>query len=191
MNIIQKQADEFIKYYMNNDDDHGHKEFINKVRTELREYKKDVYKIEFIERIIQVSKIEFDKHLKVYKEVNNCVINKFYENTLFFLQEELEELESNLSTENFTKTEKNSTNETLQKILSELNYLKFGQELTYNNLSDEFEELKDLYYLNKKNWLQLFNGKVTEMVAGGVLSETISKEIVNVLSENYNKLISG
>ena len=189
MNIIQKQADDYIMFKM---EKHlGYKKFIEKVRSELYEYKKDVYKIEFIERIIQVAKIKFDKHLKNCADLKNCDTNKFYENILFFLQEELEELEVNLSNESFSRNERILLNVTLQKILDDLNSLKVGQELTYNDLSEEFEELKDLYYLNKKNWLQLFQGKITEMVAGGILSETISKEIVKILSENYTDLISG
>ena len=96
-----------------------------------------------------------------------------------------------MSPEAFKKSEKELINSTLQKILDDLSEIKVGQELTYNDLSDEFEELKDLYYLNKKNWMQLFNGKITEMVAGDVISETLSKDIVRILAENYDTLISG
>lgn len=189
MNIIQKQADQFIRYKMN--DHRKHKEFIDDVRSELWEYKKDVYKIEFIEKIIQTAKVKYDKHLEVCINKDRCSQNQFYENTLFFLQEELEELEGNLTSENFTKIERVKINKTLELILHDLNKLKQGQELTYNDLSEEFEQLKDLYYLDKKNWMQLFQGKITDMVAGGVISETVSKSIVKVLSENYDKLITG
>lgn len=188
MNIIQKQANEFIKINMmslNN-----HKKFIDNLRTELWEYKKDVHKIEFIEQIKQKAKIDYDKHIIVCNEVN-CSKNSFYENTLFFLQEELDELENHLTPENFTRNERREINVTLELILSDLNKLKLGQELTYNDMSAEFEELKDFYFLNKKNWLQLFQGKVTEMIAGGIISETLSKRIIETLSENYDKLIAS
>lgn len=189
MNIIQKQATEFIRFKMR--DHRNYKDFIEDVRSELWEYKKDTYKIEFVERIIKEAKIKYDDHILVCTNKNSCPKNKFYENTLFFLQEELEELEENLTPESFNQVEKGTINKTLQIILDELNELKLGQEITYNDLSNEFEELKDLYYLDKKNWLQLFQGKVSEMVAGGVISETVSKSIVKILSENYEKLIAG
>jgi len=189
MNIIQKQATEFIKFKMR--DHRNYKDFIDDVRSELWEYKKDPYKIEFVEKLIKEAKIRYDEHMLVCTNKNSCRTNKFYENTLFFLQEELEELEENLTPESFNKIEKETINETLQIILDDLNKLKLGQEITYNDLSDEFEELKDLYYLDKKNWLQLFQGKVSEMVAGGVISETVSKSIVKILFENYEKLIGG
>ena len=140
---------------------------------------------------IQKAKIEYDNHMLVCKTKDNCSINEFYENTLFFLQEELEELEEKLTPEDFTKIQRKTINDTLQFIVEDLNKIKLGQELTYNDLLEEFEELKDLYYLRKKNWMQLFQGKVTGMVAGGVISETVSKEIVKILTENYEKLIGG
>lgn len=49
----------------------------------------------------------------------------------------------------------------------------------------EMQELKELYFLSKKTWMQIFTGKITEMVAGGVISETISKELVNSISKTY------
>ncbi len=33
--------------------------------------------------------------------------------------------------------------------------------------------------------------KITEIVAGGVISETLSIDIVRILAENYDTLISG
>lgn len=189
MNLIQRQADEFVLLKLRGRE--NHKEFVNDVRHELWEYKKDIHKIEFIERIILNAKVSYDEHLVICTNKHDCPENKFYENTLFFLQQELEELEDRLTPEDFTLNDRQTINGTLQLILDELNTLKLGQELTYNDLSEEFEELKDLYYLNKRNWMQLFQGKVAEMVAGGVISETVSKGIVRILSENYEKLIVG
>lgn len=189
MNIIQNQADIFIRRKVR--ESRNYKEVISDLRTELWEYRKDIHKIEFVERIIKKTKIKYDDHLKVCQKGPTCRNNIFFENTLFFLQEELEELESNLSPEDFSLIERKSLNETLEKILSELKEIKLGQEVTYNDLSDEFDELKKLYYLNKKNWLQLFNGKISEMVAGGVISETVSKDIVKILVDNYDKLIAS
>lgn len=189
MNIIQKQADVFIKRQMNDGSDY--KEFIEKVRSNLWEYKKTAYKIEFVERVIQCAKIAYDEHLIVCKNKDNdkCRINSYYENSLFFLQEELEELEGQISPEDFTRSQKTNTNQALQKIIDDLNEIKLGQQIIYDDLNTEFEEMKDLYYLNKKNWTQLFTGKLSEMIASGVISETISKNIINVIKDNYQELI--
>jgi hypothetical protein len=187
MNIIQKQAITFTNRNMR--DHRNYKDFISDVRTELWEYNKVIYKIEFLEKIILEAKIKYDEHLKICTQPEDCSKNIFYENVMFFLQEELEELEQDLTPVDFNQNEKKSTNEVLKKILDDLNEIKVGQEVSYNDLSDGFDELKDLYFLNKKNWMQLFNGKVSEMVAAGVVSETVSKDIVKILAKNYDKLI--
>ena len=189
MNIIQRQADDFTLYKLKLSGKYG--DFINEVRSELFEYRKTTHKIEFIERIIQNVKIKYDKHLLVCTNKKNCPENEYYENILFFLQEELEELEEELSPIEFTKIEKNSVNETLQKIISDINLLKLGQEITYDDFKEDFEELKDMYYLNKKTWLQLFIGKLSNRVASGIISESLSKELLEIISLNYNDLISN
>lgn len=189
MNIIQKQADEFVRYHMNEHSEY--KKFIDKVHQHLREYKKTTYKIEFVEYVIRKAKIAFDDHLLECTSKNNCGVNIFYENSLFFLQEELKELESELNPVDFSRQEKTSLNQTLQKIVEDLNTIKLGQQITYDDVKDEFEELKDLYYLNKKNWVQLFTGKLSEMVAGGVISETISKNLAEIIKTSYEDLISS
>ena len=187
MNIIQSQADEFILYHMR--ENNNYRDFIDKIRSVLYDYKKTTHKIEFVERVIQKAKIEFDEHLLKCTDLNECSINKFYENTLFFLQEELEELESQITALEFSSIEKQSINESLQKILDDINLLKLGQELTYDDFKEEFEELKDLYYLKKKNWVQLFVGKLTDMVVSGVIKETVGKEIIEIIKSNYKDLI--
>ena len=64
-----------------------------------------------------------------------------------------------------------------------------GQKITYDDLFKELQELKSFYYLNKKNWIEMFTGKLSGMIAGGMISETISKEIVEVIKEYYPDLI--
>jgi O6-methylguanine-DNA--protein-cysteine methyltransferase len=187
MNLIQRQADDFIQLEM---DEYGnYKEFISKVNSHLLDYKKTSHRIEFTERVITKVKITYDEHLISCKNKEDCSINKFCENTLFFLQEEIGELEEQLTPNEFTKTEKININSTLQIILEDLNKIKFGQQITYDDIAIQFDELKDLYFLDKKNWKQLFAGKLTEMIAGGIISETVSKEITNSILKNYQNLI--
>jgi hypothetical protein len=184
MNLIQRQADDFLMF---KHDEYGNsKEFVSDVKSELWEYNKTPHKVEFIERIILKLKIGFDKHLETCSK--DCGVKKYYENTLFFLQEELELHEEDLEEKEFLRPEKDNLNETLEKILQDLNSLKFGQEITYNDFASEFEELKDMYFLDKKNWSQLFMGKLTEMIASGVVSETMSKEIAGLIKSNYTNL---
>ena len=189
MNIIKRQANDFIERNLNSYD--LYKNFIDNVKSKLWDYRKTSNKVEFIEQIIATIKIEYDKHLINCPNLNNCSVNFFYENVLFFLQEELEALEDELTPADFNKNEKNTLNETLQTIVSELNIIKLGQQITYDDLLLEFENLKDFYFLNKKNWIQLFSGKLNDMVVGGVISEVTANQILKVINDNYNNLING
>jgi DNA-dependent RNA polymerase auxiliary subunit epsilon len=73
MNIIQKQAADFVRYNMSDND--KYKEFIDKVRSQLWEYKKVSYKIEFVEYIINKAKIAFDEHFPECINKNNWNLN--------------------------------------------------------------------------------------------------------------------
>lgn len=190
MNLIQRQADDFLEEVL--DERRGdYKKFIGEVRTQLWEYKKDSYKIEFIQRLTGQLKLKFDKHIEVCTATvkSECAVNKFFENALFFLQEEIEELEGNLANTEFKSIEKKQANDTLDKILADLNQLKVGQQITYDDLYNEIQDIKDFYFLNKKNWFQLLTGKLTEMVAGGIISETVSKDIVVIIKERYPDIV--
>jgi hypothetical protein len=190
MNIIQQQAVDFFERKFN---ERGkYQEFIEKVRTQLYEYRKDSHKLEFIDHIMTLLKQDYDKHLKVCEYANDkgqCFVNKNYENTLFFIQNEREELIEILPSSDFTIQEKTNINESLQLILVDLDKIKMGQELTYDDLLTELNELKEFYYLNKKHWSQMLIGRLTEMVASGIISETVSKDIVETVTKHYDGLI--
>jgi hypothetical protein len=51
--------------------------------------------------------------------------------------------------------------------------------------------LKNLYFIGKKNWCQNLAGKSLEMVASGVVSETVSKKLISIAGVTFNKLIQG
>jgi hypothetical protein len=110
----------------------------------------------------------------------NCPANKTYENSLFFLQIELDELEVSLSDQDFSTLEKTQMDKKLEEILDEIKLLRLGQEITFDGLSEELDELKALYFLDKKTWKQLLLGKLTDFTAAGMVSERISKPILDL-----------
>ncbi len=191
MNLIQKQAEDFYNFTFHERE--KTKIFIEGIRNELFEYRKDSHKLEFIDIILKLLKLGYDEHLKscqYKKDRLKCDINKNFENKLFFVQNEKDEIIERLDSSEFSIPERNTTNESLSGIIADLNKIKLGQELTYNDLYNELQELKDYYFLNKKHWTQLFIGRISEMVAGGVISETVSKEIVKTVLANYQGLIN-
>ncbi len=190
MNLLQQQAKTFTDYHLEPRDQF--KEFISKVRSELYEYRKGAHKLEFLGHIINTVKSDYDIHLKVCtaKNPKDCYKNQFYENTLFFLQNEMEEIESRLDPTEFKRAEQEQLSSAVTKMITELEKLQLGQQITYDDLSEQLTELKDYYFLNKTNWTQLFLGKMTEMIASGVVSEALSKELVSVVKSTYPNLFN-
>ncbi len=80
----------------------------------------------------------------------------------------------------FSEREIMDYSEKLDKIINDLDELKIGHEAIYDGLCEEIEQLKNLFFLGKRNWKQLLAGKTIEMVTGGIISETVSKELINL-----------
>ena len=130
----------------------------------------------------------FDKHIPVCttEAPKVCGINRFYEDSLFFMQQEIEELIGELDGSDFQEDEKLQYSGSMELIVEDLKLLKLGQEVIYDDLLSELNELKEYYFLEKSSWKQLMLGKLTEMIAGGVISETVSKEIVNLVNMKFS-----
>ncbi len=103
MNLIQQQASIFYKRKFS---ERGkYEEFIQNLRTQLFEYRKDSHKLEFIDYLIIKLKQGYDKHLPDCPNANDsskCMINSNYENSLFFIQNERDEIIENLPKSDFT-----------------------------------------------------------------------------------------
>ncbi len=89
----------------------------------------------------------------------------------------------------FSEQDKNDLSNKIDKVLSELEKLQTGHEIIWTDMKEELDELKEMYHLNKKNWRQLLTGKITEMLAGGIVSEAISKKIVDSINPTIEKLL--
>lgn len=190
LNLIQKQSDDFIRK-SKIITQYNYQDFIGDVRIALYDYHKDIYKIQFVEQLILRFKQSYDDHLETctYNPKQDCPENIVYANVLFFLQEELEELEENLDDTYFNQSYRNSLTSSMDEIISRFDKLETGQQITYDDLFQELQELKSFYYLNKKNWIEMLTGKLSGMIASGVISETISREIAEVIKTNYPDLI--
>lgn len=180
MNLIQKQAATFYERSMR-ESRTKHQEFVNEVKSELFNYRKTAHKVEFLQWILSKLKMDFDRHYEECEHKGNCQINETYENSLFFLQIELEEIEASLSENDFTSLAKTEMDLKLNEILDQMKTVQLGQQITYDDIKTEIEELKELYFLNKKNWKQLVFGKLFEFTASGMVGEGISQPVMEFL----------
>ncbi|UMY64922.1 MULTISPECIES: hypothetical protein [unclassified Flavobacterium] len=178
MNIVDSMAEDFFDriYYMANDP----KSFVSDVESELYSLRNQSDKLTFLSIVKNGVKRDLASHKESCRSESICDTEKNHLKTLYFLDNLLEENGIQKNTEEFSESEKQDSSEKLDAILKELEYLKKGQELTYEDLYTEIEELKKLYFLGKKNWKQLLAGKTVDMVASGVVSETISKKLISM-----------
>ena len=85
--------------------------------------------------------------------------------------------------DSFSKEEKIEIIKRLDEFGTKLNRLEKGQEITYNDLLKELEELRDLVWiLGKKNWIEVMKGKLID--AGfGSLSNQVGEIIIEVFKD--------
>lgn len=107
----------------------------------------------------------------------------------FFAQNERDEILEDLDPESFNFIQRESVTKQLEIILKSLNKIELGQQISYDDLTKEFDEMKEHFYLAKKPWSEMFVGKLSEMVASGIISETISKDLISLVRESYSELI--
>lgn len=191
MDFIKYHADEFLKQY-----EFKEKRFIvflEEINFHLNYYKKGVQKIFFLEHIFMVEKIKYERHLKFCSESshNNCRITKYFEMELFFLQNEIDFLESKLNAKYLKKNERTGINIELDYFIGTLYQASFQDKNNYLILKKELEEMKHYYYLDKKNWRHLFIGKITELVTKNILSAEISKNLIEIIDDVYTLKINN
>lgn len=185
---IQSLAEEIASLYIERGIGDENK-LIAKVRDELFEIKSEQDKLGLLTIILEANELEYQDHLKGCTNLKNCGRNKQHQRVAYFLQQELEELGININADHFTWEEKAQCNAQLDDLIQTLtasNQLLSDQ---IEILRTEIEELKNLYVLGKKNWKQLLLGKTSEMVASGIVSEAVSKPLLDIAKNTLQNLI--
>jgi hypothetical protein len=190
MDIITKQATSFANNYFSAGVSR-YEEILDKTRSKVNEIDSHVDKIKFLNIVLEKNNIDYEIHKEACKDPEHCHKNEAYETISYFLTQELNRLGVRFNDDTFTNTQKQEAESKLEKILNELNELKIGQQVIYEDLTKELYELKELYFLGKKKWYQLLIGKSAEMVASGIVSETVAKEIITIVKTNYPNLIGN
>lgn len=187
-NFIQEKADNFINRKINNSP--GINRFIDELKKELSVFiVGDDAKsyLSYVYDRIETNRLE---HAKECENPSSCRKSIFLKESSFFVGRMLQEKGLiKLTDDQFSDSEKEDFKVKLDLILKEIEKLKMGQEAIYDDLYEEIENLSSLFFLGKKNWKQLFAGKLFEMTASGVISESLSKEIIKIIGENLPLMI--
>lgn len=189
MNIIEKIAQ---RSYENNIayTNINERDSINNIKLQLYDFENQLDKIKFISIHIDLVNKNYQEHLKTCKNLENCGENEKAETLIFYLQQELINLGAQTDNDTFTYEEQVNKNSQLEEILQQFNELKAGQQTIYEDVLKEIQELKELYFLGKKKWHQLLAGKIVEMAAGGIISETISKDLLSTIRPSIGNLLN-
>ena len=188
--VLESKAFEFID--RNLDSSNSTDELISDLESQLYKFNRDKDKLKYLTVVSQYVMEEAINHAKECKNPANCGKSKTHREATFFINQMLEEYGIGINNEEvFTSEERYENNKKLDALLEEIEKLKIGQEIIYDDLIKEIIELKNLYFIGKKNWYQNLAGKSLEMVASGVVSETISKKLISIAGVTFNKLIQG
>lgn len=188
--FIEKKAKQLLGYHIEQGVS-SYEDVINALKDDLIFFNEDDEKIKYLQIICQRVNKDYENHLRECKDPDNCHLNNAYDHIKYFIGHQLKYLGIKLNEDTFSAEEKESTDSKLDKILADLFEIKTGQKFVYEELAQEIEELKNLYYLGKKNWLQLLVGKSIDMAASGIVSETISKQIIEQFNKNAVPLLNA
>jgi len=172
MDLVLQKAKRFYEY--NHVDNKTLNEVLTQTISETNSFFDTLDKLSFLKFLITKHSEEVKDHEKFCKEdpqkCNYSITLRYY---VFGLENEIKRLSH--AEDKFNDTELSDIKAKLDKILNAMNILKDGQEIIYDDLLKEFEELRGSVNIGKKTWRQLLLGKMFEMTASGVVSETVSK----------------
>lgn len=188
MEIITKIADNFVSEYIEHSVS-NYIEIIEQAKSKLYAIDSQKDKIKFLNIILEANNKAYDRHKPKCSAPDKCQTNFAHESINYFLQQELNRLGIQLNEDTFTSDEKNNSESKLDNVLKDLEELKMGNQIIYDDIMQEINEMKELYFLGKKNWYQLLAGKCLSMVASGIISETVSKAIIKSIEPEIQKLI--
>lgn len=140
-------------------------------------------KIKFTTILLEKNECGLRDHVLKCK-TKDCLTQNTYEAINFYLNQELYKLGFNQKNDQFSTEEKIKFESFLNELMEEIQTLKNGQQIIHEDLMGEIEELKELFFLGKKNWKQLLIGKIQEKGASFLIGK-----IVTDLSNDIQKLI--
>lgn len=188
MNLfIEQLGQKIVKDYIEHEISNS-KRIVDLVLEEASNIRSIRDKIDFFSIILEANERELQLHLSKCP-TPNCDDKMNHDRVTYFLQQELALLGVNANQDYFTSEEKENFNNNIDKIIVLINQSNQLMTEQFKILSDEIEELKNLYFLGKKNWKQLLLGKTSDMVASGIVSEAVSKPLFELAKDSLQKLL--
>ncbi|MBL7855891.1 MAG: hypothetical protein JNL17_15940 [Cyclobacteriaceae bacterium] len=185
MNIVEKEANEFIEDFFEGPHLNSLANFKSLLTTKLYDFNRDRDKLDFLKILRSGTIFQKEEHLKTCNKPN-CQFIPERDAALFAIDQEIDDINKFYtyqpdSVDKFTPEEESNLHSKLNDIVEKLDTLGLGQEIIY----DEIESLKNHFDLGKKTWFQLLKGKVIDLTIEKALEETVVKDIYKTLTEGF------
>lgn len=187
MNIVEQEAENYFRRFYRSGKTNDIENLKDSLDSKLYQFNRDRDKLDFLKILRQKSVEEKDEHMK---KCSGCGFEKERLSGIFVIDQEIESINrfydyQPTPEDSFTPEEETDIHNKLNDIIEKLNKQGFGQEVIFN----EIEELKNHFNLGKKNWFQLFRGKLIDLSVEKVLDETVIKEIHHYVTENFDQVL--
>lgn len=178
MDFIKSYADKTKKIIIG--DFRGAESQLNLIKRNLSVIENPSDKVYIITQVLEYAFKTIEKiksNATGWSDTNNSQLNGYLQ-IKYFLEAEMEKTGASPS-RSFTIDEKKSAEDLLEQIREKLSSME-----TMNSIIlDELEEMKTLFFLNKKSWKQLLTGKVVDWIVGGVISKEIGDPLLDQIQK--------
>ncbi len=189
-NFIERLAEKFVQFNLNWSPLDDYEIVVAKAKEQLDSIINPMDKITFLNVVLNNSNELLLAHKEKCPDPINCQVEFQHDALNYFLRVEMEKYGIPFNEDTFTNEDWIEANQKLDKVISSIESLMKtvsdlanGQEVIFDTLIEEMEEMRKLGHFGKKKWHQLLRGKMVEMAASGVVGATLSPHIIKALEE--------
>lgn len=164
-----------------------HRNFIEHCNKAMLNYKSNIHCIVFLERLQELITAGYERHSQfcTADSLDQCRFSTFYHVVLFYIKNKLEYQEQNLPFTYFKKNERRLINQEIEDLVSMLPTMKMSSRGNLMKLKMEISEMKSYYFLDKKNWKQLFLGKLTVLENTEIITREQSSKLLEKIEDRF------
>lgn len=188
MLIVKKQANEFLCRF-HHSSNLSYFSFINELQRVISVYKNTAYKLQFYEELIRVYNERYQRH-KLHctaQSTASCRFIKYYESTLFFLDEEIKYLLKKNTKNRISLKEKKKLVQLIDSLTNHIYNNSHYSNSIKDDLIQELNSLKELQLPNLSSYKQLVYGKLF----GFLYEYNINKIELDLIKAKTDDLFSG
>lgn len=150
MDIITRRATEFANRELKGADNAD--EFITMLNAQRYPFSRKDEKLRFISTVAERGKVFAEHQALGCTSPEECLETRCYLEVLRFMDQMLKSFNIGINQEQvFSQEEQTALTQKIDELLGEIEKLRKGQEIIYDVLMKESEELKHLYFMGKEN----------------------------------------